>query len=401
MAGIPLFFLLLYLWQWASLLSIVAALAAAWVVVAHEYMQRINIVCEQMLRGRFDPSAAPEPASQRERGRLAMVSKRRTGNLVVFEGNVAFVGSGDRLSKEHLVIDVSRGRAEASKNGKSPKPSRFTNQDVHAAIISAMEKIGLADLRVEERLFVNGKHIKDNGAVLPRTKEPPSASVSPEVLQEAVLHPTPDARVYVCVEMPSWQGQLVVTLFTRAVHVGGSLYIEWRFHVLPPVRSNFQYIDNRWCQPRKRIIAHVCRSSVRRTGLALFGAPVRMWMDHRYASFMRKYERDQEYAIDHGQVFDYGAARSIREDASGFARQHYFLGRDETMFVLLAQEKPIRAISVFLQKKNVDTGQLKTQVEVIVKETNKFFSVHLGDVSNSNVAIGKKAQASGVPPRED
>jgi len=50
-AGIPLFFLLLYLWQWASLLSIVAALAAAWVVVAHEYMQRINIVCEQCFAG--------------------------------------------------------------------------------------------------------------------------------------------------------------------------------------------------------------------------------------------------------------------------------------------------------------------------------------------------------------
>jgi len=64
------------------------------------------------------------------------------------------------------------------------------------------------------------------------------------------------------------------------------------------------------------------------------------------------------------------------------------------MFVLLAQEKLIRAIANFLNKKNVDTGQLESQVKVIVEETNKYYSVHLGDVSNSSVAIGKNSKSS-------
>ena len=91
-----------------------------------------------------------------------------------------------------------------------------------------MKKIAFADIHVEERLFVNGRHIKKNRTLMPNgILAPPATYVSPSLLKEAELHPTPDARVYVCVEMPGWQGQLVVTLFARAVHVGGSLYIEW------------------------------------------------------------------------------------------------------------------------------------------------------------------------------
>lgn len=97
----------------------------------------------------------------------------------------------------------------------------------------------LHNIKVYERLFVNGKHIQNNSQLLPDRFRPPPTSVNPGLLEGAAVHPSPEARTYVCVEMPGWQGQLVVTLFVRAVYAGGSLFMEWTFQVLPPLRPRF------------------------------------------------------------------------------------------------------------------------------------------------------------------
>jgi hypothetical protein len=386
-------------WRWASIIVVAAMFTVAWVIVAAELLRRLDWITERMLRGRFDPAAAPEPILRSDRDRLAAVSKRRDGNLVVFRKHNAFVGSGAEISREHLVIDVSRGKKATAEGAKSsPKPSRFTNEDVHAAILSAMRKLGLPNLRVEERLFVNGRHVHTNPDLLPNQKEPPVSSVDCALLKQAAIHPTPDARVYVCVEMPSWQGQLVVTMFARAVHVGGSLYIEWRFNVLPPVSRLFQAIDSRWLGSRGRTRRTVLKLALVRTPRALCQAPLRIWATGQRERTWRRHAEEQADSIDRGQLFDYGALPSIREEASGVARQHYFLRRDEIMFVLLAQEKLIRAISKFLDKMNIDAGQIASQIDVIIKETHKHYSLHVGgNVSNSSISVGDKAQAATGP----
>jgi hypothetical protein len=354
-----------------------------------------------MLRRRFEPAAAPEPTKRSDKVRLAAVAERRDGNLVVFRKHEAFVGSGFEISREHLVIDVSQGRKSTTEGAKSrPKPRKFSNEDVHIAILNAMRKLGLADLHVEERLFVNGMHVHANSDLLPRQMEPPVSSVSCTLLKQAAIHPTPDARVYVCVEMPSWQGQLVVTMFARAVHVGGSLYIEWRFHVLPPVGRVFRTIDNRWLGSRARTRRSLLRLSLARSPRALYQAPFQVWANRRQEKLWRRRAQMQAESIERGQVFDYGALPSIREEASGVTRQHYFLGRDEIMFVLLAQGKLIRAINRFLDKMNIDSGQIASQIEVIVNETHKYYSVHVGgDIKNSSIAVGAKAQAATGPTK--
>jgi hypothetical protein len=399
--GLFLAIALAFVWPWASIIALASLFTSAWIIVAAELLRRVDWITEHMLRGRFDPAAAPEPTRPVDMDRLAMVSKRRGGNLVVFRKHDAFVGSGVEISREHLVIDVSRGRISTSDGAKSStKPSRFTNEDVHVAILRAMRKLGLADLRIEERLFVNGRHVHASPDLLPNKKEPPVSSVDCAVLKQAAVHPTPDARVYVCVEMPSWQGQLVVTMFARAVHVGGSLYIEWRFQVLPPVMRVFQRIDNRWLGSQAQTRRSVFRLSFVRTPRALYQAPLQIWGAGRQERRWRRHTEQQAESIDRGQIFDYGALPGIREEASGFARQHYFLKRDEAMFVLLAQEKLIRAISRFLDKMNIDIGQLTSQINVIVEETHKHFSLHVGgNISNSTIAVGDKAQAGGGPAK--
>ncbi len=206
-------------------------LLLGWAVMLTEYLDQYRCVHKHMLRGQFNPDDAPEPADPQQRDGLRAVSRRRLGNLVVFRGRRAFAGSGYRVPKVGgpLVIDVSKGKSDddgVEDSGKDQKkqqdvtPDPFTNEDVHAAIVEAMDDLGLRDVWVEERLFVNGRHIQGDPDYLPSPHEPPTTSVNPVLLRQAIRHPTPDARVYICVEMRGWQGQLIVTLFARAVHLG-------------------------------------------------------------------------------------------------------------------------------------------------------------------------------------
>jgi hypothetical protein len=422
-AGLALLVLAMMLGPyWPGAIAIVLlTLISGWAVGLTEYWDRYRCVRTHMLRGRFNPDDAPEPADSRQRDRLRTVSRRRSGNLVVFQGRRAFAGAGYRVPKVGgtLVIDVSKGKRDddeddedegsaREKKAQKPEvtPDPFTSEDVHAAIIEAMENLGLHDVWVEERLFVNGRHIQGDPGFLPSPDQPPTASVNPALLRQAIQHPTPDARVYICVEMRGWQGQLIVTLFARAVHLGGSLYIEWSFYVLPPVGLDFQSIDTLSDTAEFRRLCGDAVYWARRTPKALVLAPVAVSRSYRNERSANRYIARQRHRIERGQIIDYGAARSVREYAAGWQRQHYFLERDEVMFILVAQEKLTRVVRDFLKKKNVDLEQLEPQIKVINDNAANFYNVRIGEATNSSIAMGKLTKSktensSGDKDRDD
>lgn len=384
LSAVPLF------WPW-GLILFPAALVVAWLVVSWEIWERWhNVMAKKMLRDRFDPDAAPDPRLGAECERLAEVAKRRDGNLVVFSGHSAFIGSGEKLYYQRILLDVSRGKE--AEDGTPMEPDKFTTQDLHMAMVRAFDcQTGLAksltNIKVYERLFVNGLHIQNNLQLLPDPLRPPSSSVDRDVLMAAALHPTPEARTYVCVEMPGWQGQLVVTMFIRAVHTGESLYVDWTFRVLPPLKGDFHLIDQLHEHARHLQLRASLRISLRETIPALFWSPCnvfRIWWKPYKA---QRHKNRQARAIQNGYVFDYGAQKSIRELACGTQRRHYFLARDEKMYVLLAQQTLTRAIEVFLRSHNVDLDEYNAQVKVIFDN-----SIKVGDISNSTgVNVGNNS----------
>lgn len=367
---------------------------AAWLAVSWERWERIhNVVIGKMLRHRFDPGDAPDPRREAECERLREVAKRKEGNLIVFSGHSAFIGSGKTVYHRRLVLDVSRGKE--TKDGTRKDPEHFTSQDLHTALAEAFDhEQGLAknlhNIKVYERLFVNGRHIQNNRQLLPDPLSAPPTSVNVGLLAAAALHPSAEARTYVCVEMPGWQGQLVVTLFVRAVNAGGSLYIEYTFRVLPPLRPEFLSID---CLYELSLLRQLRRSlgiGLLETPRALLASPYQAVRAHRRPRISRHRQAQQRAVIKKGYVFDYGAQRSIREDACGTQRHHYFLARDETMYILLAQQTLIRAVENFLDGHGVDLGQFNDQVKVILDK-----SINVGDISQSSgVVIGDNSSAT-------
>jgi hypothetical protein len=346
-----------------------------------------------MLRDRFDPAKAPSPSKKTDRARLAEVAKRREGNLVVFSGHSAFIGSGQTLRSERVIIDASRGKE--AYDGRPMDPDHFTSHDLHTAIVQAFShKAGLArslaNIRIREKLFVNGMHIHYDDRLLPDPLRPPPTSIGKDLIIAAALQPTPDARTYVCVEMPGWQGQLVVTLYIRAVHTGKWLYLDWTFQVLPPLRHEFLRVDHlhelshygqRWTS---------MRASLRKTIPTLLRSPYAALRAWRRPHRAQRDQSRQSAAIENGYIFDYGARRSIREVACGMRRQHYFLARDEIMYMLLAQQTLTRAVETFLEDHNVNLGLYKDQVKVIFDN-----SINVGNINDSTgVTIGNNSSST-------
>lgn len=384
------------LWWREAWIFLLCLLAAAWIVTSWEYHERIhNSVIGKMLRNRFKPEEAPHPPREADRERLRAVAERRDGNLVVFSGHSAFIGSGDLIYRKRLLLDIV-GRKDSSglPDGQLEK---FTSNDLHAAILEAFDRehgLGknLNNIKAYERLFVNGLHVQNNQNLLPDPLRPPPTSVDGAFLHAAAVNPSPEARTYVCIEMPGWQGQLVVTLFIRAVYAGRSLFVEWTFRVLPPIRDQFLNIDKLHELPRRIQLRNSLAFGLRTLVPALLGSPI-----HAYSSWIRpriakRHHSRSSYAIRKGYIFDYGARSSIREDASGTRRQHYFLARDETMYVLLAQQTLIRAVQDFLTEHGVDLGQFEDQVKVLVEQSINY---NIGDISDSSgVVIGNNSSAT-------
>jgi hypothetical protein len=53
----------------------------------------------------------------------------------------------------------------------------------------------------------------------------------------------------------------------------------------------------------------------------------------------------------------------MREDACGRRRQHYFLARDEIMYVSLAQKTLLRTVENFLKDHRVSLSEFNDQVK--------------------------------------
>lgn len=386
---------LIFWWAWAWVL-ILLLFIMAWLIVSRDHRERFHkIVIGKMLRDRFNPEEAPSPTRQADRERLLEIAERRDGNLAVFSGHSAFVGSGEAVYRRRLLIDITRGKAPNENLAK--KPDEFTSHDLHRAIVEAFDRdCGLANtldnIRVYERLFVNGRHVQNDRQLLPDPLRSPPTSVNIGLLEAAAIRPSPEARTYVCVEMPGWQGQLVVTLFVRAVYAGDSLYVEWTFRVLPPIRAKFLIIDSLYeYSPRGQVRNSLIYGLIHMIP-ELFASPFRVARSrHRQRLATRNQSRNR-YAIKRGYVFDYGARRSIREDASGSQRQHYFLARDETMYILLAQQTLIQAIRNFLSQHGIDLDQFDAQIKVIFDQSINY---NIGDIKGSTgVVIGDNSSAT-------
>lgn len=306
---------------------------------------------------------------------LNMGLSQKPANVVVYSGFSPFVGSGINVKSWSFVVDIAKGKELLGKNAH-PKP--FTLSELYTTLASDMKKLNLSNLLVEDKLYIDGKEIRERREILPNPFAHPVTWLDDEIVlkyKDCITSEqanTPEQRsddairYYQCYRVDSWQGDLVLSFFLRFYRTGNNLLIEGHCHVLPPIEERYREIDElrtrldlRWlwnlfC----RIAAPAYFILILLTPYRLLGHILKDWLS------IRRWRTQKE--IEHKLTFDYGAATSLREMACSTTYQRHFQQMDKERYLKLIEYQLFASLTAFLDAHAIDSLQFRERQQAIL-----------------------------------
>lgn len=314
----------------------------------------------------------------------------RRRNVVAYSGYEPFAGAGYNLGGWSFVIDTTRGACSKLLQGKRDKPQPFMLNELYTAVRQRLEGLGLGDaLEIEEKLYINGQHVRENPSFFDETALRPLASVDQQLVEQFKEQPTEDTRYYQCIRFSFWRGEVVLSVFLRFVRRGSELFVEIDYLLLPPLLSAYHWMDQKKVVPTASKVWELFKRS--------FDAPIKLW----FGSF-RRLLRASTYQAQQRRLarvarrslsFDYGAATSLRQVASDSKYHHFFQKLDKEMYLKIAERQLLESIMQFLDEHCIDTTELRQRQEAIL---NTGVIVGGDTINIGSVASGSRVQATTV-----
>jgi hypothetical protein len=283
-------------------------------------------------------------------------------NVVVYRGFSPFVESGIDLGGWSFVVRLDKAKKEF---GVPTEPVPFTNSALYCHIRSRINALALDELLIQDKLYVNGRDIRDDRRFLRDPMGPPVATVPSDVLEHFVNNSSETVRHYMATHLIQWKGELVISCFLRVTQPGRNLFVEASYFLLPPVKESYYIVDS--LPPRfsgRELLGLAARSALAAPFLSLAApfiltgellAPYRHWRERRKA----------EQLIKDNYSFDYGATASIRVLAASSNYRRYFQKLDKEMGLKLVERAILDSIVEFLDAKKIDTSDLRERTSMI------------------------------------
>ena len=363
-------------------------LLLAWAVVFVESaVNRYEVLAARLLRNRFDPAAPQAPMTRRQARLLRELQENERGNVTVYSGFSPFVGCGLDQGGWSFALNARKGRRELH---ETLEPIPFEVEDLHDEVVSALRALDLPQLRIEDRLYVNGQDIRDDRRFLPDPFARPGAWADSETLHRFLRAPTQRVRHYTCIQVVDWQGELVLSIFFRSTKVGGNLFVEASYFLLPPLREEYHRIDNLRATPDLAGAAELAIKAAVGTIPVVVMAPFHV-LAHLTSGLTRWQERRSiRHTIRANPSFDYGATTSIRQSGMSPNYRRYFQRLDREMYVKIAEQRLLDAIIQFLDEHNVDVSELVERQTTIL---NNGVMLSGGSIQAESLAVGTGARA--------
>jgi len=306
------------------------------------------------------------------------------GNVIAYSGFSPFVGAGQNLGGWSFAVNLARAKDEA-------RPSEdFTVSELYGRLEESLRGLGLPNVGVEDRLFVEGCSLRDDRTLLPDIYAPPLAQAGRNIVEHYREHPNTYVRHYLCLEVQDWGGEIVVSVFLRFQKNGTKLFCEANYFLLPPLNEKCHFVDRQYPGVRISDIGRLLNSSLLLAIPMLLAAPVSV-----AASILRPVtrflaRREMRKAARFNPRFDYGAGQSMREKQAGTNYHVYFQRLDKEMHTKIVEQHIIDFITEFLGEHNVDTSELRAKAETIM---NYGIIVSGGSVQAGSLAVGEGARA--------
>lgn len=364
-------------------LFLVLGFLLAWGTVAYDlWSATFRVVTKRLNKSTFDPDEAPPVANAEHARRAEELAERQAGNVTVYSGFLPFAGSGFDLGGWSFVIDLRKGKDHG---GTRLPPRPVEPMDLYAGVERELGALGMSNLTIEDRAFVNGTDVRGDPALLASPTDRPASSVDDAAMQQFVIAPTHRVRHYKCIRVIDWRGELVLSLFLRFGVANGRLFCELSRFLLAPLKPEMHLSDGMPSEPEfEDVVSLVGKSLAATPALSLRSLSVvmRPFRGHREsAKLLKRIKRDA--------FFDYGAATTVLDRARSSNYSRYFQLLDKQMYDKMLERTILDAIIDVLDMHNVDTEELVERRSTII---NNGIMVPGGTVTAENIAVGASAR---------
>lgn len=356
-------------------------LAAAWVTVCIERYASSFGVSHGLRRETFNPDKAPGPArnSYADRQLKRIAAAGTTGNVTLYSRFPPFLGYGSVTSSWSFAVDVTKPR-----RGSEARP--FSVHEVYDCVKDGLSELDLPGMAVTDRVFVNGRDVRDDRRFLPDPRGAPVTSIDADWMRELMALPEERARPYLTIGMTGWQGDVAVTMFIRFLLSRSDLFVESAHAVVPPLRAEFKAIDDQEPDTQPGEFFALVGGSLLSTIPRLLGSVAGTF--HELGTDGRR-ERKRRRVEEMG---DYGALISLREAAADSKWQRYFQVLDDARYVKVIEQRIFRSLLEFLEEHDIDTSSLVARSETLVN--NGVMVTGRGTINAQAVAAGPQAHAT-------
>ena len=361
-------------------------LLACEVVHVEAWISTYSVVARRMLRGRFEPDD-DAVVSRRLRPLLDEIEAAQSGNVTVYSGFSPFVGLGFDHGGWSFSVNTSEGKKDL---GMPRRPKLFDVKDLYAHVAADVEALGLPNVSLYDRLYADGRQIRDDRTLLPDALRRPATSVPPEDVAAAVGQAGEAVRHYKVIRVTGWGGELVLSIFLRFMKVERSLFAEACYFLLPPLNAACHAADRVQPSPSGRDNLRLLWECIQATPLLWIRAPLEivrvLTAPLRHGWRARRLRRQAAAAPD----FDYGARASVRDVQKSGHYHQYFQQLDRDMYAKVIERQVLDSLLNFLEAHDVDTSEMRQRESTIL---NNGVMMSGGQFQADNVAVGTQARA--------
>jgi|UPI000645FB6A hypothetical protein len=306
-------------------------------------------------------------------------------NVVIYGGFSPFAGYGGDLEGWSFVIDASR-----PPEGHATPPQRFDLVDLLNHISKQLEaNVVLGDSY--DKLFVNGRRVRDQKLFLHDATAIPNTVISGSIMKARVGLPDDHVRHYRLFSVPFGSGHLTLTCFFRATLVGDNLFFELSCFVLSPVKAAYTTLNDLPVRRGLRYSAGLVARHALAAPLAWLRGPMFLLvrLERLQAFLVEAVFGDREDKLKRRQpTYNYGQFTSLRESWASGLYHSYYQKLDQDMIYKSCQHVIVDAIVDFLGSKGISTDEIKARSSVIF---NAGVMISGGVVNAQQIAVGDKA----------
>ena len=310
------------------------------------------------------------------------------GNVVFYSGFSPFVGCGLDIGGWSFAVNIDKGK----KNIDSKlSPSTFEEAELYSAISQEIDDLKIQNLSVYDKIFVNGKTVRNNRDLLPKILGHPVNNVPSEYIELVMNNDIKEARFYKVIQVVDWEGDLVLSAFFRIQKNEKSLFIENNYFLLPPIGDNLKAVDRTKEHSGIRHfiswIIGLLFITIWHTLLSI--VKVSEYLTEAISNLFGRLEAAQRKIVKSSPDFDYGAETSLREAVSQTYYSQHFQKLDKEKYFKIIDKRIFNLIGDFLESKNIDPSEFKERETSIL---NQGVIVSGGSLSGENITVGKGAK---------